>query len=202
MSTNSSLSLGDAVPPKFKRRQAAYNVLELLANDPESPFYHRIKTTTSTHLPHANIKDVSVLRMIENSVDNGILARYPKTPGRQAKVLIQYWTAVKNVFPDAWHLPPRESRLTHGAGIISMGFLMDAIAFRLKQTGKNLSADYFRTELKPLVSQLPWTKGSWELAPDMSIPWKEIQNTGRHIDLVTNYLIRNYREASLRKQTC
>lgn len=186
-------SLGDSVPPRMRARQAAYNVLEVLASDPESPFFHRIKTTTSQHLPHANIKDVSILRMIENSVENGILARYPQTPRPQAKVLNQYWTAVKQVFPDAWHLPPRESRLTHGAGIISMGFLMDAIAFRLKQAGKNLNADSFRAELKPLVSSLAWTKGSWELAPGMSIPWKEIQNTGRHIDLVTNYLIRTYR---------
>ncbi|MFT5468127.1 MAG: DGQHR domain-containing protein [Verrucomicrobiales bacterium] len=189
-------SLGDSVPPKYRRRQAAYNVLEILATDPDSPFYHRIKTTTSLHLPHANIKDVSVLRMIENSVENGILARYPQTPKPQARVLIQYWTAVKEVFPDAWHLPPKESRLTHGAGIISMGFLMDAVAFCLKQNDRNLATHLFRVEIEAIASQLAWTEGSWKLAPEMSIPWNEIQNTGRHIDLVTNYLIRAYRKVT------
>lgn len=189
-------SLGDSVPPKFKRRQSAYEVLEELANTKDSPFYHRIRTTTSSHLPHANIKDVSVLRMIENSVENGILARYPQTPKPRARVLIQFWTAVKELFPDAWHLPPKESRLTHGAGIISMGFLMDAIAFRLKQSDQNLATHLFRAELEPISGNLAWIDGVWKLAPGMTLPWKEIQNTNRHIDLLTNHLIRAYRLTS------
>jgi DGQHR domain-containing protein len=190
-------SLGDSIPPKFRLRQAAYNVLEILATDPDSPFCGRIKTTTSIHLPTANIKDVSVLRMIENSVDNGVLARVAQTARPQAKLLIQYWNSVKEVFPEAWILPPRESRLTHGAGIISMGFLMDAIAFRLKQSNRILATHNFRCELDQIASGLAWTEGSWELGPGISIPWKEIQNTGRHIDLITNYLIRRYREVAV-----
>jgi DGQHR domain-containing protein len=189
-------SLGDSIPPKFRLRQAAYKVLEILATDPDSPFFERIKTTTSIHLPTANIKDVSVLRMIENSVDNGVLARATQTAKPQAKLLIQYWDAVKEVFPEAWTLSPRESRLTHGAGIISMGYLMDAIAFRLKQSDRILATHNFRTELELIAPELAWTEGSWELGPGVSIPWKEIQNTGRHIDLVTNYLIRRYRTVS------
>ena len=188
-------SLGDAVPPKFRRRQGAYNILSILASDPDSPFFERIKTMTSTHLPEANIKDVSVLKMIENSVDNGVLARITQSPKPQAKLLIQYWSAVEELFPQAWKLSPRESRLTHGAGIVSMGFLMDAIAFRLKQTDRILATHHFRTELEQIASDLAWTTGSWELGPGVSIPWKEIQNTGRHIDLITNFLIRRYRSA-------
>lgn len=186
-------SLGDSIPPKFRLRQAAYKVLEILATDPDSPFFGRIKTTTSIHLPTANIKDVSVLRMIENSVDNGVLTRIGQTAKPQAKMLVQYWNAVKDLFPAAWTLPPRESRLTHGAGIISMGFLMDAIAFRLKQSDRILATHNFRTELEQIAPDFAWTEGSWELGPGISIPWKEIQNTGRHIDLITNYLIRQYR---------
>ncbi|MDA8991822.1 tRNA-guanine transglycosylase DpdA [Akkermansiaceae bacterium] len=186
-------SLGDSVPPKFRRRQKAYEILELLAKDPKSPFFQRIKTTTSGHLSNANIKDVSVLRMIENSADNGILARYSQSSKTRAKVLIQYWSAVENLFPEAWKLPPRESRLTHGAGIVSLGFLMDAIAFGLKQNDRSLATPAFQLELQTIAHQLAWTKGSWDLAPDMSLPWNEIQNTSRHIDLVTNFMIRIYR---------
>ena len=193
-------SLGESVPPKFQRRQAAYKVLEELANTKDSPFYHRIKTTTSAHFPHANIKDVSVLRMIENSVENGILARYPHTPKPRARVLIQFWSAVKELFPDAWHLPPRESRLTHGAGIVSMGFLMDGMAFRLKQADRILATHLFRAELEPIASELAWIDGVWKFAPGMTLPWREIQNTNRHIDLLTNYLIRIYRESIGRRK--
>ena len=140
-------SLGDSVPPKYRRRQAAVEVSEILSADSESPFYQRIRNTTSNHFSTANIKDVSVLRMIENSVDNGILSRYPKSPKPQAKVLIQFWSAVAKVFPEAWDLPPKHSRLTHGVGIIGMGFLMDAIAFRLKQREKALNVHNFRSEI-------------------------------------------------------
>jgi hypothetical protein len=76
-----------------------------------------------------------------------------------------------------------------------MGFLMDAIAFRLKQSDRILATHNFRSELEQIAPDLAWTSGSWELGPGISIPWKEIQNTGRHIDLITNYLIRQYREA-------
>ena len=69
--------------------------------------------------------------------------------------------------------------------------------FRLKQEGRNLSRDYFRPEIDAIADGLAWTEGSWDLAPGMTIPWKEIQNTNRHIDLVTNYLIRSYRNSAL-----
>ena len=42
-------------------------------------------------------------------------------------VLKDFWRAVSHVFPEAWDKPPRQSRLMHGAGIASLGFLMDTI---------------------------------------------------------------------------
>ncbi|GAA4243143.1 hypothetical protein [Dactylosporangium darangshiense] len=43
-------------------------------------------------------------------------------------LLYNLWSAVEPTFPQAWNKPPRKSRLMHGAGIISMGYLMDAIS--------------------------------------------------------------------------
>ncbi|MEI6126604.1 MAG: tRNA-guanine transglycosylase DpdA, partial [Pseudomonadota bacterium] len=58
-------SISTSVPPKLKKRQRAYRMLESLSRDEKSPFYYRVKTMTSCHLPSANIKDLSVLKMIE-----------------------------------------------------------------------------------------------------------------------------------------
>ena len=49
---------------------------------------------------------------------------------KMLKVLNAFWKAVSNVFRDDWALPPRLSRLMHGAGIFSVGLLMDAIGER------------------------------------------------------------------------
>ena len=55
-------------------------------------------------------------------------------------LLMNFWSAVKDVFPEAWDKPPRRSRLMHGVGIVSLGFLMDAIFDRYSRqrfrTGK------------------------------------------------------------------
>lgn len=36
-----------------------------------------------------------------------------------------YWGLVQEMFPEAWDMPSRESRPTHGMGIQAMGFVMD-----------------------------------------------------------------------------
>lgn len=41
--------------------------------------------------------------------------------------LIAYWDAVKQTFPEAWGKSPSKSRLMHGAGLRSMGRLMDRV---------------------------------------------------------------------------
>ncbi len=45
-------------------------------------------------------------------------------------LLKDFWVAVRNTFPGAWGQAPRRSRLMHGVGITSMGYLMDAIVDR------------------------------------------------------------------------
>ena len=78
-------------------------------------------------------KDNSVLRMLENNLINGAIYSFrdPQTSeydeDGMLAVLKDYWTAVSHVLPEAWNKPPRRSRLMHGVGIASLGFLMDTI---------------------------------------------------------------------------
>jgi DGQHR domain-containing protein len=185
-------SIEGDVPPKLRKRQEAYRLLERLNLDVMSPFHLRVKNVTSAHLEDANIKDMSVLKMIENGMTDGVLSRFNRKPKRLS-LLKNYWTAVSKIYPDAWGLPPKKSRLTHGVGIVSMGYLMDAIGYRILQGDVIPPKEAFQDELE-LLGTIPWTEGVWHFGKDTILPWNGIQNTGQHIDMVTNYLIRVYRE--------
>jgi hypothetical protein len=108
-------------------------------------------------------------------------------------ILKDYWTAVSTVFSDAWALPPRRSRLTHGIGIISLGFIMDAIAdVRLDEHGE-IDVEDFIAELSTLEEVCQWTSGVWEFQDGTQRKWNDVQNTPRDIQMVTNYLLGEYR---------
>jgi len=82
------------------------------------------------------IKDNSVLKMLENSLNDGVLYRCrlqadgEMDTERILELLFNFWNAVRRVFTDAWNKPPKRSRLTHGVGIVSMGHVMDALISR------------------------------------------------------------------------
>ena len=104
-------------------------------------------------------------------------------------LLISYWNAVKNTFPDAWGKPPARSRLMHGAGVRAMGRLMDRIMGPVRPSDRGL-VEYAERELKTVAPHCQWTSGKWE---DLGgLRWNEIQNVPRHIRLLSSYLIRLY----------
>jgi DGQHR domain-containing protein len=191
-------TLGDAIPPKLKKRQRAYRLLECMNFDEESPFYRRIKTVTFGNIEMANIKDLSVLKMIENSMENGILHKYINGGKKPLMILNNFWSAVRSFYGNAWELPPKKSRLTHGVGIISMGYIMDTMAFRFDQEWEVVPQKVFLNELNLVGKDIPWTNGNWRFGDDMVLPWNEVQNTNKHINLVANFIIRKYKFA--RKQ--
>lgn len=92
--------------------------------------YHGIIHTPTT--PDGIVKDNSILRMLENSLSDGCLYHYhdADTGGGDIEemllVLKPFWHAVEKVFGEAW-IAARRSRLMHGVGIASIGYLMDAI---------------------------------------------------------------------------
>ena len=128
--------------------------------------------------------------MVENSFREGLLINVETKPTTAARRLCMYWGAVQEVYPEAWGAPPRKSQLTHGTGIASTGYLMDAIATR---QGGHPSKREFRGVLETL-GPLPWMEGSWKFSTEFQLPWDELQNTGHHIDMLTNHLIRRYRK--------
>jgi DGQHR domain-containing protein len=178
----------------MERRRFSTFIMSRLNYDENSPLRWMIRTPTNLG---GVIKDNSILSMIENSLSDGVLYRFRASPGEDKvdsmlEVLKAYWTGVAEVFKDAWGLSPQRSRLMHGAGIVGMGYVMDAISDRLRSAGKP-SAQQFRTDLEVIKDICRWTDGYWEFGPGAQRKWNEIQNTPKDIKLLANYLLVQYK---------
>ena len=77
-------------PKHLMKRQKAYRVLEKLNLDPYSPFFQRIKTTTTKGFDTVTIQDTSVLKMIENSFENGALQTFNNSYHEAHKILCNF----------------------------------------------------------------------------------------------------------------
>ncbi len=183
------------LPSLLNRRKLPAHLLERLNLDEGSPLQGMIQTATN---PTGKIKDNSILRMLESSLSDGALYKFKAMGDEEAdvesmlKVLHAFWGAVSHVFKEAWGLPPKKSRLMHGAGIVSMGFVMDAIGDRYR-SARIPTMKQFVTNLEPLKEACRWTDGYWDFGPGHQRKWNELQNTSKDIELLANYLISQYK---------
>lgn len=183
------------LPPQFQIREFPALLLYRLNFQVNSPLYRLIQTPTN---PDGKIKDNSILKMLENSLSDGALYSFRNSQTGECDedamlaVLKDYWRAVSRVFPEAWNKPPRQSRLMHGAGIASLGFLMDTIFdryIRLRIPGES----DFSEDLAALATVCRWTSGYWDFGPHSQYKWNELQNTTRDIQKLSNYLLSEYK---------
>jgi DGQHR domain-containing protein len=181
------------LPRDLATRKIPSALCTILNRDPESPFFRLIKQTSREDSETAVITDTAVVDMIRSSLSSalGILAQYkglgsdPSDTEKMRKILLLYWGTVKEVFPDAWGRTPQESRLMHSAGIRAMGTLMDKIMVRaFSTTDPKL---HIRESLKKIAPLCRWTEGVWD---HIGLPWNEIQQTTRHVRLLSDVLTR------------
>ncbi|TVL50844.1 hypothetical protein AYI98_07670 [Shewanella algae] len=171
----------------------------------EGPLKGKIKTATN---PAGIIADTSIIKMIEGSLHDGALYHFRDAEsgtGDEAKMvqlLNNFWYAVAAVFKDEWSLPPRQSRLLHGVGILALGSMMDEIydTHRGYTPGwENVpSVEQFTNELQAIKPLCQWSKGVWEFGADIdgtpvNRKWNDLQNLSKDITLVTDYLVSAYR---------
>lgn len=198
-----------------KRRFPAY-LLDRLNYDSRSPLHLAIQTPTNPYIDgkaksrrgmktklekstiHGFIKDNSILKMLENSLQDGALYRCrlnadgEMDSDRMLELLFNFWSAVAETFSEAWGRSPKDSRLTHGVGISAMGHLMDAISDRFRAKGIP-SKEEFMADLVPLKPFCSWTNGFWDFGPGMQRKWNELQNISKDIQMVSNYLLIKYK---------
>jgi DGQHR domain-containing protein len=181
------------VPSHLAKRQLPAQLLNGLNTDYASPLFGDISTATN---PTGRVKDNSLLRFLENSLSDGLLYRLAIDGAGEARtirmnaVLIAFWNAVKETWKEIWHLGPRKSRLLHGAGVVSLGFLMDAMADRRRDVAPDMA--FFVAELRKVKAECRWNEGYWEFGQDHHRRWDEIQNTPKDVALIANHLNRIY----------
>lgn len=187
------------LPREINSRKLPAEICYLLNDDPTSAF-HQIIKRSSFSKSEAYINDSSVIQMIRNSISNplGALVTFKDQNGDIKnmeglyKILITYWNAVKETFPDAWSKEPKQSRLTHSVGILAMGVLMDQIYSRKFQSTKNIY-EMFCSELGKISSSCAWTSGEWQ---GLNLPWNELQHTSKDIKRLQEFLIHTYNQSS------
>ena len=187
------------INPRLAARRLPSALVDQLNSQEGSPFLGLIKRASMDKVSRSKavVTDTSIVKALEESLNQPSSSLFPyrnmvtgetDVDGIWA-VLLCYWGAVADTFPEAWGLPATRSRLMHGAGIRAMSRLMDRV-----MSGIDPLADGARKkaaiELGIVADDCAWTEGVWEQLGDM--PWNQLQNTPRDIKLLSNMLIRTY----------
>ncbi len=187
------------LPQRLSVRKAPSVVCDRLNTDEQSPFHKMIKrASTRADTAHtAVIADNSVVSMIQKSLASGCLYPFRNLTNNEIDIdgihqaLCTYWSAVRDVFPDAWGKPATESRLMHGAGIRAMGLLMDRILVIVDPRSPSAPTE-IRKQLDLVAPYCRWTSGTWD---QINVAWDAVENVPGQIQTLSNYLIRVYLDA-------
>lgn len=189
------------ISPRLSAKKLPSAICDQLHRHEDSPFRGLIKrpSANATEKKSAVVADTSIVRMLEESLrsSSGCLFPYRNVATGEAdlegiwSVLVTYWDAVRETFPDAWGLPASRSRLMHGAGIRAMGRLMDKVMATVNPTLPSAS-DQTLLELQRVAPICRWTSGTWDGLGESPVPWNAVQNTPRDVSALSNLLIRHY----------
>lgn len=183
---------------RMATRQLPSALVDMLNRDKDSPFRGMIRraSTRAEEKKRAVVTDTSLVEAIRESVESpsGVLFPYRNiasgttdTEGIR-RVLLAYWGAVRETFPEAWGKSPNKSRLMHGVGIRAMGRVMDRVMTHVRDDDPR-AQERAAQELGLIAEKCRWTSGTWE---DLGVAWNDLQNTPRHISALSNYLVRTY----------
>jgi DGQHR domain-containing protein len=184
--------IGTWLPRDLSSRRLPSALCKQLNTDPKSPFYGHIRQLSGND-EQGVVIDTAVSTMIRHRLKSplGALAPYRALHNGASDVdgmyraLCSFWWGVREVFDDAWGLPPQRSRLMHSAGILAMGVLMDRVMARVD--GHPDARVAVRDALNRLAPHCHWTDGEWE---GLGLDWNEIQNTPRDIRVLAEHLVR------------
>ena len=126
---NELLQKSMQLPNDLKANKIPSELCNILNRDKNSPFFRIIKRASNEDTNrNAVVTDTAIIDMIKHSKDNfGALALYKSMGSNDSdiesmyKTICIFWTAVKEVFPEAWGRDVKQSRLMHSAGILAMG---------------------------------------------------------------------------------
>lgn len=179
-------------PRDLSARKVPSELVHLLQISQNSPFKGLIKRL-SEEATEAVVTDTTLVKAIRASINGalGALAPYkgsgdsPADIDAMFRILVGFWCAVRDVFPEAWGRPATESRLMHSAGIAAMSVLMDRVMSRAR-SGVD-PREHAAEALARIAPQCRWTSGRWN---ELQRDWNEIQNVNKDIRMLAGYLVR------------
>lgn len=197
------------LPPKLYARRLPAVLMERLNLDADSPLKGLIisltnpkrsgKTAAKWGSNTGLIADNSLIRALQNSLSDGVLYQLVKLVdvaldeeegiAEAMALLKRYWGVVRDTFPEAWGKDPKESRLFHGAGIITMSLMLDSICSLTKETQPNVKL--LRDELELVAGDCRWTSGTWDM-PGGKVAWNEVQNVSKDVARLATWLTTTY----------
>lgn len=186
------------LPDRMGYRSIAASLVELLNYREESSLKGQIHQHTN---PYGVLSDTAFQKVIMNSLSDGTLRVYYQNEDFAEKsfgLLSNFFQAVQRVFKEEWDgHKPQTSRLVHGAGIVSMGYVMETAR---ALTGSSVSQD-FEPTLACLKGRTAWSSGVWDFGDGDFRKWNSVQNVPGDIRKLSEYLVRelkrNYRENTL-----
>jgi DGQHR domain-containing protein len=194
-------AISSPLPHRLALKQAPSALCDLLNTDERSPFRSLIKRSSMSieERRQAVVVDTSIVSMLHESLTSpsGCLFPYRNMASGETdfggvwQLLLVYWNAVRDSFPQAWGRQPESSRLMHGAGIRAMGRLMDRIMSTIDPRSE-LAQEQAKGDLDLIAPHCRWTAGTWD---ELDLEWNEVQNVGRHTNALSNYLVRVYVQA-------
>lgn len=184
------------LPRDLAAKQLPSALCAHLNKDPRSPFHGIIRQESNARDKAGVVTDAALIECMRLSLKSpmGALGQYKRNgegsdTNSMYEALLLYWSAVRDVFSDAWGRPATQSRLMHSAGIRAMGALMDPILFRADGAADRAAA--VRERLRALAPHCRWTQGTWE---GLGIGWDQIQSTSQHITKLSDHLLRLERD--------
>lgn len=186
-----------SISPRLAARKVPSALVNELNSQPDSPFLGLIRrsSTPAGERRSAVVTDTSLVNALEESLSSasGCLFPYRNLATGETDfeaiwaLLIAYWSAVRDVFPEAWALPSSKSRLMHGVGIRSMSRLMDRMMGAVDPADDQLR-QRTHAQLMEIAPSCHWTGGTWDELG--GIAWNDLQNVPKHIRMLSNYLVR------------
>jgi DGQHR domain-containing protein len=173
------------LPHRLANRTEAAMLTEALNYQEGSSLRGLIMQQTN---PDGIIKDTLLQKLLLNSIQQGALRRGNSTNGTllaRFELVSEFFFAVREVFQSDWDgHTPKTSRLLHGAGLITMGYVMD----ELYASGARRRRQFVRG-LLPLVGRTHWTSGEWRIGEERRA-WNSIQNIGADYRLISHHIVR------------
>ena len=190
--------VGTLLPRNLAEDRVPSELCNQLNTDSRSPFHRLLRRESSKKGDAAVVTDSALVQVIRRSIRTpmGALHQFRASDGTcdadaMYRVLVMFWTEVRNAFPEAWDKPPTESRLMHSAGIRAMGATMDPIMLRADSTANPVKE--VRDALKRIAPHCAWTEGEWS---GLGWKWNELQTTNQSVAQLSDHLVRLERDLS------